>query len=408
MKILSIWAREILDSRGNPTIEVDVVTETGFGSAAAPSGASTGAHEAHELRDGNTRYLGKGVQTAVKNVNSIIAPAIVGMDVFDQTSIDQKLLDLDKTRDKSNLGGNAIVATSMAILKAAAASKGTLLYEYLGGNNLPVGLFNIINGGKHAGGKLAIQEFMIIPDAPLFSQKLQMASEIYHVLGKQLTKKFGLSARNVGDEGGYAPPIENTYVALDSLVSALEETGYSDNCFFALDVAASSFYDKGTYSIDGKHLNENEMIEYYVDLVKAYPIRSIEDPFFEESFGAFSSLCRELPDVQIVGDDLTVTNPTRVSQAITEKSITALLLKLNQVGTVTEARKAVEMCNENEIEVIVSHRSGETEDNFIADFSVGINATQIKAGAPARGERTSKYNQLLRIEEDILFKAANQ
>jgi enolase len=399
MKIQSVWAREILDSRGNPTVEVDVVTESGFGSAAAPSGASTGKHEAHELRDGGPRYLGKGVHGAVDNVNLTIAPALAGMDCSDQRLIDRKLCELDGTKDKSNLGANAIVATSMAVMRACASGNGTLLYEHLGGNILPLAMFNIINGGKHAGGKLAIQEFMIMPSAERFADRLRMASEIYHILGKQLEAKYGPLARNVGDEGGFAPPIDNTYQAFDALVSAVDEAGYNNQCGFAIDAASSSFFENGKYRIDGKELSENEMIDYYSDLVKAYPIKSIEDPFDEESFGAFAALVKELPRLQVVGDDLVVTNPERIQMAIQEKSMTALLLKINQIGTVSEALDAAKLCRENKMNIIVSHRSGETEDCFIADFAVGINSGQIKTGAPARGERVAKYNQLLRIEE---------
>jgi enolase len=407
MKILSVWAREILDSRGNPTIEVEIATENVLASAAAPSGASTGRHEALELRDGGVRYNGKGVLKAVDNVNTIIAPAITGIDASEQDLIDRRMRELDGTRDKSNLGANAMVATSMAVLRAAAASEGKLLHEYLGGDTLPRAMFNIINGGKHAGNALAVQEFMIIPEDELFTERLRMASEVYHVLGKQLVAKLGPAARNVGDEGGYAPQIDNTYKALDALVAAVEEVGYSGRCAFALDCAASSFYDEktGRYGIDGKALKETELVDYYADLAKAYPVKSIEDPFQEESFQAFAALRKELPDVQVVGDDLVVTNVGRLKQAIEAGAINALLLKVNQVGTISEAMDAVKLCRQNNLNVIVSHRSGETEDCFIADFSVGINAGQIKTGAPARGERTSKYNQLLRLEERMRAQA---
>jgi enolase len=408
MKIASVWSREILDSRGNPTIEVDIATESVLASAAAPSGASTGTHEAVELRDGGKRYMGKGVLQAVQNVNEIIAPAIIGMEVSDQSGIDHRMKELDGTKGKSKLGANAMVATSMAVLRAAAASEGKMLHEYLGGNILPSPMFNIVNGGKHAGNGLAVQEFMIIPQADLFTERLRMASEIYHVLGKQLVGKLGPAARNVGDEGGYAPQIDNTYKALDEITSAIEEAGYGGACTLALDAAASSFYDEksGTYSIDGKELKEAEMVDYYADIAKAYPIISIEDPFFEESFEAFAALRKALPQKQVVGDDLVVTNVTRLAQAIDMQSINALLLKVNQIGTISEAMDAVRMCRENKLNVIVSHRSGETEDCFIADFSVGINAGQIKTGAPARGERTAKYNQLLRIEERMMVEQA--
>jgi enolase len=404
MKITAIWAREILDSRGNPTVEAEVATENAIASAAAPSGASTGRYEAHELRDGGNRYLGKGVQHAVDNVISVIAPALVGMEASDQEGIDRKMRELDSTKDKSRLGANAIVAVSMAVLRAAAASDGKMLHDYLSGDKLPIAMFNVINGGMHAGSGLAIQEFMIIPEASAFSERLRMASEIYHVLGKQLSAKYGGIARNVGDEGGYAPPIPNTYQALDALQSAIDEAGYASSCSFAIDAAASSFYDEksGRYRIDGKELREADLIDYYADLAKTHRIRSIEDPFHEESFAAFAALHKELPKLQVVGDDLVVTNPVRLRRAIDEGSISALLLKVNQIGTISEAMDAVRMCRENKLNIVVSHRSGETEDCFIADFSVGINAGQIKTGAPARGERTAKYNQLLRIEERML------
>ncbi len=405
MKISALWAREILDSRGNPTVEVDVFCEAAFGSAAAPSGASTGIHEAVELRDGDHRYLGKGVLKAVSNVNNIIGPALVGQEL-DQESIDAKLRELDGTKDKSNLGANAIVATSMAVMRAKAASEGKMLHELLGGKTLPHAMFNIVNGGKHAGNDLAIQEFMVVPEAPEFRERLRMASEIYHTLGKMLVKKYGAAAKNVGDEGGFAPSIGNTYEALDAISGAVEEAGYQSSCGFALDCAASSFWKNGNYEIDGKELNEHDLVDYYGDLVKTYPIISIEDPFYEESYEAFAILNKELKDVQVVGDDLVVTNVERLKQAIEQESISALLLKINQIGTVSEAMDAVKLCRQNHLNIIVSHRSGETEDSFIADFAVGIESGQIKTGAPARGERTSKYNQLLRLEERIALTEA--
>jgi len=400
MKITALWAREILDSRGNPTVEVDIFSETAMGSAAAPSGASTGIHEAVELRDGDHRYLGKGVLKAVNNVNTLIAPALIGQELTSK-EVDQKLIALDGTENKSNLGANAMVATSVAALRLEASSRGKLLHENMGGVEIPHAMFNIINGGKHAGNQLAIQEFMIIPESETFSERLRMASEIYHTLGAMLVKKYGASARNVGDEGGFAPSIGNTYEAFDAISAAVEEAGYEKSCGYAIDAAASSFYSNEKYSIDGKILSENELVDYYTDLAKAYPIVSIEDPFYEESFQAFSALNKELPNIQVVGDDLVVTNVARLKQAIEVDAISALLLKVNQIGTVTEAMDAVRLCRESKLNVIVSHRSGETEDSFIADFAVGINAGQIKTGAPARGERTSKYNQLLRLEERI-------
>ncbi len=406
MKIASIWAREILDSRGNPTVEVEVLAGNAFGVAAAPSGASTGKHEAVELRDGGKRYLGKGVSRAVDNVNSIIAPELIGMEVTDQQTIDLKMRELDGTSDKSRLGANAMVATSIAVFKAASAVSGKNVFEYLEGTVMPKAMFNVLNGGKHAGGSLSIQEFMIIPDADKFTERLQMASEIYHILGKQLVKKYGPSARNVGDEGGYAPQIDSTEDALEALSNAIEESGYSGSCDLAIDSAASSFYDEGTglYKLDGREIDEEKLLDFYVDITGTYKLKSIEDPFYEESFDAFSALTKKLFGVtQIVGDDLLVTNITRIKRGIENASVTALLLKINQIGTVSEALEAAELCRKNNLNIVVSHRSGETEDFFISDFAVGINAGQIKTGAPARGERVAKYNQLLRIEERLTY-----
>lgn len=406
MKIIGIWGREILDSRGNPTVEVDVIAQGGVGSAAAPSGASTGKHEAVELRDGGKRYNGKGVLKAVENINMIIAPNLEGLDVTKQAEIDLKIRELDGTKDKSRLGANAIVATSMAVLRAAAAANNKPLYKYLNGNILPEMMFNVINGGKHAGGKLAIQEFMIVPKGKKISERLQIACEIYHELGKYLEKKYGPSARNVGDEGGYAPQMNKTEEALDALVHVIDESGYEDRCALAIDAAASSFYnsEKDKYIIDEVNMSSEEMLEFYKELVKSYNIISIEDPFHEEAFEDFAQLTLSLRGkVQIVGDDLLVTNISRINEAIEKNAVTALLLKINQIGTVSEALEAAKLCKENGLNIVVSHRSGETEDSFIADFAVGINAKQIKSGAPARGERTAKYNQLLRIEEQIFF-----
>ncbi|MEM3422151.1 MAG: phosphopyruvate hydratase [Candidatus Bilamarchaeaceae archaeon] len=408
MKIIGVFGREILDSRGNPTVEVDVIAQGGVGSAAAPSGASTGKHEAVELRDGGKRYGGKGVLKAVENVNTIIGPALEGMDVTKQEEIDLKMRELDGTKDKSRLGANAIVATSMAVLRAAAAVNNQPLYKYIGGSKLPIAMFNVINGGKHAGGKLAIQEFLIIPKGKTFSERLQAASEIYHTLGKYLEKKYGPSARNVGDEGGYAPQMNKTDDALDALSYAVEEAGYEKECSLAIDAAASSFYDseKDKYILDEVAMDSKELLEFYKELVRVYKVESIEDPFHEEAFEDFAALTKAVgKNVQIVGDDLLVTNIERINEAIAQKAVTALLLKINQIGTVSEALEAANLCKENGLNIIVSHRSGETEDNFIADFAVGINAGQIKTGAPARGERTAKYNQLLRIEESITVEA---
>ncbi len=404
MKISSIFAREILDSRGNPTVEVDISAGNVLGRGAAPSGASTGVHEAIELRDGGKRYQGKGVQKAVDNVNNIIAKNAKGKEFNSQKEFDELLLKLDGTFNKSNLGANALVASSMAFMRALAASEDKEVWQLLGGNKIPQPMFNILNGGKHAGGKLSIQEFMIIPKGRNYKETVRIASEIYQILGKQLAKKYGQSAKNVGDEGGFAPQMSSGDEALESIMNAIEEAGYEKETSLALDVAASSFYDgvKRTYNLDGSERNSDYIVEYYLNLVKKYPIKSIEDPFNEDDFDMFGSLFKKLNGkVQVVGDDLLVTNPRRIEKAIETKACNSLLLKVNQIGTVTEALNAAHACRKDKWSIVVSHRSGETEDSFIADLSVGINAEFIKTGAPARGERTAKYNQLLRIHERL-------
>lgn len=401
MKIESIKARMVLDSRGNPTVEVDVKTKSGFGRATAPSGASKGVHEVLELRDGGKEWHGKGVKKAIENVNKIIAPALKGMDASEQEEIDRKMIKLDGTENKSKFGANAIVATSMAVLKAAANSKNKQVYEYLGGKLLPIPMLNVINGGEHAGNDLAIQEFMLFPaNVNSFSEAMQAASEIYQQLKADLVKKYGKSAKNVGDEGGFAPNMKEVEEAFEILVRAIEETGYSKKVFIAIDSAATSFYENGKYRIDGKTISAEELLELYKQLTKTYPIKSIEDPFYEEDFESFAELNREIGKrVQIVGDDLVVTNPKRIKIALEKNSMNALLLKVNQIGTVTEAIEAAEMLRKRKMNVVVSHRSGETEDTFISHFVVGKEYGMIKSGAPARGERTAKYNELLRIEE---------
>jgi enolase len=400
-----IHAREILDSRGNPTVEVDVFTENGSGRASVPSGASTGTYEALELRDKDKRYLGKGVLKAVKNVNTEIKEALTGMDVCEQRELDMMMLELDGTPTKSRLGANAILGVSLAIGHAAADSLGISLYRYLGGTNaftLPVPTMNVINGGKHAGNELAIQEFMIQPrGAKTFSEALRMGAETYHTLGAILIKKYGNSAVNVGYEGGYAPPLTNTTDALDALIGAIEEAGYSKKISIGLDSAASEFYKKGKYNINGKAYTSGEMIDFYSDLVKSYPILFIEDPFEEEAFEDFAALTGKLKDTIIIGDDLFVTNVARLEKGIKMKAGNALLLKVNQIGTLSEALDAAALAQKNKYKVIVSHRSAETEDTTIADISVAIGAELIKTGAPARSERNAKYNQLLRIEEEL-------
>lgn len=406
-KIQKIHAREILDSRGNPTVEVDVFTPKGFGRAGVPSGASTGTNEALELRDADpNRYGGKGVLTAVKNVNTIIQKELLGLDVRNQREIDELMIELDETDNKSNLGANAILGVSMAVARAAADSLNVPLYRYLGGSNaftLPVPTMNVLNGGKHAGNDLAIQEFMIQPKgAETFYEALQIGAEIYHVLGKLLEKKYGRSSTNVGYEGGYAPKMSESTEALDALTQAIEEAGYTDTeVTIGLDAAASEFYEDEAYAIDGKKLSAPELMDYYVELVNSYPILSIEDPFYEEAFEDFEALTNELWDTIIVGDDLFVTNIERLSKGVDMGAANALLLKVNQIGTISEAFDAANMASRNGYTVIVSHRSAETEDTTIADISVAIGAEMIKTGAPARGERTAKYNQLLRIEEDL-------
>ncbi len=403
--IKNIYAREILDSRGNPTIEVDVLTESGFGRASVPSGASTGTNEALELRDKDSRYNGKGVKTAVNNVNTEIKDALMGMDVRCQRDIDRVMIELDSTLNKSRLGANAILGVSLAAAHAAADSLGISLYRYLGGTNtfmLPCPTMNIINGGKHAGNELAIQEFMIQPKGTeTYSEALRMGAETYHILGSILSKKYGSSAVNVGYEGGYAPPIHNTRDALDSLMKAIEEAGYDKKITIGMDAAASEFYKNDIYSIDGETFSGDDLIDYYSDLVKTYPIVLIEDPFHEEAFDDFADLTEELKGTIIVGDDLFVTNVKRLEQGIKMNAANALLLKVNQIGTLSEAFDAARIAQKNRFKVVVSHRSAETEDTTIADISVAINAELIKTGAPARSERNAKYNQLLRIEEEL-------
>lgn len=406
-EIVSVKGRWILDSRGNPTVEVDVTTACGaLGRAAAPSGASKGTKEALELRDGGKEFHGKGVNKAVSNVNNEIAKALIGMDSLEQRAIDYKMIEIDGTPNKSRLGANAIVATSMAVAKAAANSLDLPLYKYLGGplaDQLPTPLLNVINGGAHAGNDLAIQEFMIVPwNFESFSEALRAASEIYHTLKNLLKEKYGKSAVNVGDEGGFAPPMRETREALDALMKAIEMSGYEGSVALALDAAASHFYDsnKKVYLIDGKELDREKLLEFYEELIKEYPIKSIEDPLEETDWEGFKEAVKRLK-IRIVGDDLLVTNPTIVSKAIEEGVANAVLVKVNQIGTVTEAWEVIKLAQENKWAPIVSHRSGETEDTFIADLAVGSYSPAIKTGAPARGERTCKYNRLLRIEEEI-------
>ena len=405
-KIKNMKAREILDSRGNPTIEVDVITGSGFGRASVPSGASTGTHEALELRDGDAaRYNGKGVLKAVENV-SRISQFLIGYDARMQREIDMLMLDTDGTGNKAVLGANSILAVSLAVAKAAAQESNLPLYRYLGGSNsfsLPVPTMNVLNGGKHAGNDLAIQEFMIQPvGAATFSEAIQMGSETYHALGKYLTESYGASSTNVGYEGGFAPKMEKTTEAMDALMIAIEKAGYSDDEIkIGLDAAASEFFDGENYKVDGDVLSPAELTSFYVDLVNSYPILSIEDPFFEDSFDDFGNLTGELWETIIVGDDLFVTNPERIARGIEENAASGLLLKVNQIGSLSEAIDAATLATRNGFSLFVSHRSAETEDTTIADLAVALGADMIKTGAPARGERTAKYNQLLRIEEEL-------
>jgi len=410
-EITLVKAREILDSRGQPTVEAEVWTLAGhFGRAAVPSGASTGAYEALEVRDGDVkRFKGKGVLKAVENVNKVIAPALTGLDSREQEKVDNTLLFLDGTENKSRLGANAILSVSLATAKAAANTAEKPLYKYLGGegaNILPVPLMNIINGGKHAGNKLSLQEFMIIPVGfKSFREALRAGAEVYQALKEILKEGYGAGAINVGDEGGFAPPMKLTDEALQALVKAVAKAGYDESDIsLGLDCAASSFYigDKRVYLVDGEEKTSEQLFEYYLNLIDKYPILSIEDPFEENDFQSFSIFTKEVGDkLQVVGDDLFVTNIKRLRQGVSIKAANALLLKVNQIGTLTEAVAAARYAFDNGYNVVVSHRSGETEDPFIADLSVALNAGQIKTGAPARGERTAKYNQLLRIEEEL-------
>ncbi|MEY3254433.1 MAG: hypothetical protein RJA01_439 [Actinomycetota bacterium] len=405
--IKSVNAREILDSRGNPTVEVDVYLEDGsFARAAVPSGASTGAFEAAELRDGGARYLGKGVAEAVANVKSKIAPVVVGRDAFDQRGLDQAMIDLDATVNKSSLGANAILGVSLAVAKAAAQSKQQPFYAFIGGpsaNLLPIPMMNILNGGAHADTNVDIQEFMIAPiGAESFKEALRWGAEIYHNL-KAVLKKRGL-ATSIGDEGGFAPNLESNRAALDLIVEAVEKAGYKvgSQIALAMDVAATEFYKDGKYAFEGSSLTAQEMIAYYKGLVDSYPMVSIEDPLSEDDWDGWKAITTELGSrVQLVGDDLFVTNPTRLARGISESTANALLVKVNQIGTLTETLDAVAMAHKAGYRSMMSHRSGETEDTTIADLAVAALCGQIKTGAPARSERVAKYNQLLRIEEEL-------
>lgn len=411
LPIRDIYAREILDSRGNPTIEVEVlVGENIIGRASVPSGASTGKYEAVELRDGDERYRGLGVMRAVHHVNDAIAREIIGVNVFEQEKIDSILLKIDRTENKSNLGANAMLGVSLAVAKTAAKALNIPLYRYLGGVNagiLPVPMMNILNGGRHADNSVDVQEFMIMPvGANCFREALRMGTEVYHRLKEILKEEKKETA--VGDEGGFAPELSDAKEVLFFIVKAIETAGYKagKDIVLALDVAASELYDKGknkyVFSGEGKVYSAEEMIDYYEELISEFPIVSIEDPLDEEDWEGWELLTTRLgQDIQLVGDDLFVTNTERLENGIRQHIANAILIKVNQIGTLTEAIKAVEMAKNAGYKVIISHRSGETEDSIIADIAVGVNAGQIKTGAPCRSERTAKYNQLLRIEEEL-------
>ncbi len=408
--ITAIGAREILDSRGNPTVEVEVLlSDNSFGRAAVPSGASTGAFEAHESRDGDkARYLGKGVQNAVKAVIETIDTALLDVDATDQRLVDQELMRLDGTSNKSNLGANAILGVSLAASRAAAESVDLPLYRYLGGSNacvLPVPLMNIINGGAHADNGVDIQEFMIVPlGAESFSEALRWGAEVYHTLKKLLSDK-GL-ATGLGDEGGFAPDLPTNRAALDLIVEAISLAGYKvgTQIALALDVASTEFFDEktGSYNFEGSQKSAADMVAYYSELLASYPLVSIEDPLAEDDWSGWAQMTAELGDkVQIVGDDLYVTNPERLQKGIEMAAGNSILVKVNQIGTLTETMDAVSLAQRHGMKAMISHRSGETEDTYIADLAVATNAGQIKTGAPARSERVAKYNQLLRIEEEL-------
>ncbi len=434
-KIENLKAREILDSRGEPTVEVQLITNVGDFFSSVPSGSSKGKYEAVEIRDGGKRYHGRGVGKAVRNVNEIIFPQLKGKDVRDQKTIDEILIQLDGTKNKSKLGANAILPVSIATCRAGAAAENLPLYKYIqkifqpryppkarlarGGKiqatpkeskhptgqaryKLPIPCFNIINGGVHAGNELALQEFMIVPQFKSIKKSLQAASEIYHTLKKILIKHFGRKSVNVGDEGGFAPPLSYTKEALSLLMAAIKEAGYNQKVQVGLDVAGSQIFEKGVYKLDKTIFIRAGLIIFYQDLIKKYPIVFIEDPFFEEDWVGFQEITQKLgKKITIFGDDLLATNTERIKTAQNKKACNGLILKPNQIGTVTETIEAAKLSRSFGWKIMVSHRSGETRDDFIADLAVGISADFIKAGAPARGERLAKYNRLVRIEEEL-------
>jgi len=414
-EIKNIKAREVLDSRGNPTVEVDVTTENGVFRAMVPSGASAGQHEALELRDGDkTRYLGKGTLKAVDNVNKKIAPKLIGLDCRQQETIDHIMIKLDGTDNKGKFGANAILPVSMAVTKAGAAAKNLPLYVYVGElfgitpHRIPVPMCNVINGGKHAGQENSIQEHMLMPTgAKNFTEGIRMVSESYHHLAKLLKGKFGAGGTLIGDEGGFAPAqITDVNERLDLMLKAVENAGYKDKMKIALDPASSEFFYDGTYKIGDKSFSGEELVDFYVDLCKKYPIVSNEDGNAEDDWDSWVEMTKKLGSkIQIVGDDIFVTNTKRIKKGIELHAANSVLIKLNQIGTVTETLDAIKMAQDEGWTAVISHRSGETEDSFIADLVVGANAGQIKTGAPARSDRNAKYNQLIRIEEELRDKA---
>jgi len=427
-EITSIHARQIFDSRGNPTVEVDLRTKRGMFRGAVPSGASTGVYEAVELRDKDkSRYMGKGVEKAVENVNKVIAPALIGKDCTDQTGIDKLMMELDGTENKGKLGANAILGVSIAVCRAGAAQKGLPLYKYiaeLAGNEeplMPLPCFNVINGGSHAGNKLAMQEFMILPvGASSFAEAMRMGSEVYHNLKAVIKAKYGQDAVNVGDEGGFAPNILSNTEGLELLQSAIEKAGYTGKIKIGMDVAASEFFtEEKKYDLDFKTegaekdatqtITAGELMDVYKKFIEDYPVVSIEDPYDQDDWEGYTAMQAALGDkIQIVGDDLLVTNPKRIQKGIDVKACNALLLKVNQIGSITESIEACKLARSQNWGVMVSHRSGETEDTFIADLVCGLRTGQIKTGAPCRSERLAKYNQLLRIEEESGAKYAGE
>lgn len=404
MKIVDVKAREILDSRGNPTVEVDVILENGVrGRAAVPSGASTGEREALEMRDGGDRYCGKGVLNAVNNVNTVIRDAVIGMDAANQEALDYAMIELDGTETKSKLGANAILGVSMAALRASALNEGKELYEYIGeGKTLPYPMMNIINGGAHADNNLDFQEFMIIPQRDTIKERVRVGAEVFHSLKKVLNSRGYFTG--VGDEGGFAPNLGSNKEGFELIVEAIEKAGYvpSKDVKIAIDVAASEFYEDGKYHVDGKELTTDELIDFYEELVNTYPIVSIEDPVDENDWEGFRKITERIGDrVQLVGDDLFVTNKKCLQMGIDNHAGNAILLKVNQIGTITETIETINLAKANGYKTIISHRSGETEDTTIADLAVGLDLGQIKTGSMSRTDRICKYNQLMRIEEEL-------